>query len=283
MKKTALIAAILLALCGTAWGQGYYGGRGGGSMTYPGAGIPNSTGSAWGTSLTLDTDLSSVSGSDDSVPSAKATKAALDGKVATHAALTSIMALTETQGGIPYFTVDNTWAVLAKGTAGQLLQMNSGATAPEWTSSLTGPFTFGNGASDIQVYLYKNDTDTHWSGNAIVLTAHENVAIGQLVFINSDGEAALAKADADATLPAVGIVVVAGTTDNPCTVLTHGTITNDAWNFTAGNIIHVSAATAGLATATAPSTSTNIVQRVGIALSDDTVLFSGGLTTVTVP
>jgi len=50
----------------------------GGSMTYPGAGIPVSTGSAWGTSLTLDTDLSSVSASDDTIPSAKATKAALD-------------------------------------------------------------------------------------------------------------------------------------------------------------------------------------------------------------
>lgn len=52
----------------------------GGSMVYPGAGIPNSTGSAWGTSYTLDADLSSVSASDDSLPSAKATKAALDQK-----------------------------------------------------------------------------------------------------------------------------------------------------------------------------------------------------------
>ena len=51
---------------------------GGGGMVYPGAGIPNSTGSAWGTSYTLDTDLSAVSASDDSLPSAKATKTALD-------------------------------------------------------------------------------------------------------------------------------------------------------------------------------------------------------------
>lgn len=51
----------------------------GGSMTYPGAGIPNSTGSAWGTSYTLDTDLASTSSNDDSIPSAKAVRAALDG------------------------------------------------------------------------------------------------------------------------------------------------------------------------------------------------------------
>lgn len=150
-------------------------------------------------------------------------------------------------------------------------------------TAIEGKTTIGDGASDVKVYLYKNNTDTHWSGNAIILTAHENVAIGQLVFINSDGEAALAKANATATLPAIGIVVVAGNADGPCTVLTHGTLTNDAWTFTAGNIIHVSAGTAGLATATAPSTSTNLVQRVGVALSDDTILFLGGLTVVEVP
>lgn len=62
--------------CWTSTGFVAYGA--GGSMVYPGAGIPNSTGSAWDTSYALDTDLSSVSGSDNTIPSAKATKAALD-------------------------------------------------------------------------------------------------------------------------------------------------------------------------------------------------------------
>ena len=54
-----------------------------GGMTYPsGTGIPYvTTGTSWGTTLTLDTDLTSVSTSDDSVPSAKATKTALDLKL----------------------------------------------------------------------------------------------------------------------------------------------------------------------------------------------------------
>lgn len=53
------------------------------SMTWPSAaGIMVYGGSsAYGNSLTLDADLSSVSASDDSVPSAKATKTALDSKV----------------------------------------------------------------------------------------------------------------------------------------------------------------------------------------------------------
>lgn len=54
--------------------------NGSGSQTWPStAGIAVYGGSsAWGSSLTLDTDLASVSASDDSVPSAKATKAAID-------------------------------------------------------------------------------------------------------------------------------------------------------------------------------------------------------------
>jgi len=37
-----------------------------------------------------------------------------------------------TQGDVPYASAANTPARLALGTAGQILQVNSGATAPEW-------------------------------------------------------------------------------------------------------------------------------------------------------
>lgn len=50
-----------------------------GSATYPSAaGVANWNGSVWGTSYMVDTDLASVSASDDSLPSAKATKALYD-------------------------------------------------------------------------------------------------------------------------------------------------------------------------------------------------------------
>jgi len=51
-----------------------------GSMTYPGVGIPNSTGSAWGTSLALSTDLSITATNDSSLASAKAIQTALSAK-----------------------------------------------------------------------------------------------------------------------------------------------------------------------------------------------------------
>ena len=47
-------------------------------------------------------------------------------------ALDSIAGLTETAGAVLYTTANDTYAVLAAGTAGQVLGMNSGATAPEW-------------------------------------------------------------------------------------------------------------------------------------------------------
>ena len=61
----------------------------------------------------------------------------LDGNItakqASSAALTSLAGLTETNGGLPYGTADNTYAWLAAGAAGKVLQGN-GAGAPSWST-----------------------------------------------------------------------------------------------------------------------------------------------------
>lgn len=46
-----------------------------------------------------------------------------------------------TSGDIDYYTSSTAKARIPKGTAGQVLTMNSGATAPEWTTLLTGSLT----------------------------------------------------------------------------------------------------------------------------------------------
>ncbi len=43
--------------------------------------------------------------------------------------------LLTTEGDIPYATANSTWERLPKGTAGQVLVMNGGATAPSWASA----------------------------------------------------------------------------------------------------------------------------------------------------
>lgn len=53
----------------------------------------------------------------------------------TAAQVLSILLASTVAGDIPYFSDTNTLARLAKGTAGQVLKMNSGATAPEWGSA----------------------------------------------------------------------------------------------------------------------------------------------------
>jgi len=49
----------------------------GSAFTFPGSGIPNSTGVGWGASFTLDTDSTMAANSDTSIPSQKAAKTAL--------------------------------------------------------------------------------------------------------------------------------------------------------------------------------------------------------------
>lgn len=70
-----------------------------------------------------------------------------------NATLTALAAQTETEGSIQYYTAAATPAVLAKGTAYQLLNMNSGATAPAWTSTLgaTGTRLTKIWATDLEV------------------------------------------------------------------------------------------------------------------------------------
>jgi len=79
--------------------------------------------------LAIDSDLSSVSANDDTIPSAKATKAALDGKMSNPMT---------TAGDVIYGGASGTPTRLGVGTAGQVLTVNSGATAPEWATASGG-------------------------------------------------------------------------------------------------------------------------------------------------
>jgi len=53
------------------------------------------------------------------------------------------------EGSVPYQTAANATTLLAKGTAGQVLTMNAGATAPQWSTPTTGTVTGVTGAAPI--------------------------------------------------------------------------------------------------------------------------------------
>lgn len=60
---------------------------------------------------------------------------------ASRPTLVSLEGLSLVQGDLIYATAADTLARLAKGTASQLLQMNAGATAPEWVTPTTTGYT----------------------------------------------------------------------------------------------------------------------------------------------
>jgi hypothetical protein len=94
--------------------------------------------------------------------------------------------------------------------------------------------------------------------------------VGEVVYVSgSTGTVptvAKARANSAATMPPYGLATAAISNNSFGQVMTAGDIQGlDTSGFAAGDFVYVSAATAGLLTATAP-TGTNIPERVGIVL-----------------
>ncbi|MBK8225426.1 MAG: hypothetical protein IPK73_30800 [Candidatus Obscuribacter sp.] len=122
------------------------------------------------------------------------------------------------------------------------------------------------------------------TGVKITLTANENQAFGDVCFINSDGEAQLADADAAATSGAIFMCTGTVTTGNPATYLALGIARNDTWAWTVGGLIYLSTAgtTGNTLTQTAPSGSGDIVQILGVATHADRMYFKPELVQIEV-
>lgn len=107
-----------------------------------------------------------------------------------------------------------------------------------------------------------------------VITASEALAAGDLVNVWNSTGAKVRKADATvAGKRADGFVLAAVSSSASATVYFEGTITG-LTGLTAGE--QFLATTAGTATATAPSSSGNVAQRVGVATSTTTLNFEPG-------
>jgi len=123
-------------------------------------------------------------------------------------------------------------------------------------------------------------TNEEYRGIVIVgRNAGGDVDQGNPVYWDStDSEWKEADADVSGTWPARGIAVETGSDGNPLTVLVQGIMRHDDWSggFSAGDTIYLSddpSDNAGIDD-DAPSTSTDCVQVIGWALSDDEVYFN---------
>jgi hypothetical protein len=115
--------------------------------------------------------------------------------------------------------------------------------------------------------------DGSCSGITISGTAAEDVAVGELVYLNSDSKFALADADAEAT--AGGMLAIATGTINADAdgiFILRGFIRESGWSFTPGDKLYVSTTEAGL-TSTAPSGSGDVKRSIGYAYTSDIVYF----------
>jgi len=116
-------------------------------------------------------------------------------------------------------------------------------------------------------------TDLTASGITVTMTAHENVAFGNVCFINASGEAAKTDADAAASMPVVAMAIATISADAAGLFLFVGIARDDTWNWTPGAALYADTTTAGGLTATAPTGTTDCVQIVGRALTADIILF----------
>jgi hypothetical protein len=159
----------------------------------------------------------------------------------------------------------------------------TGTLTANGTLTTTGATNIGDGGDDIHILLKKTVSDGTWSGTTVNLTCHETIAFGKPVFVNSDGEAALANATAASTMPAIGLAVVGGNAADTCTILIHGIVAETDWTWTPGGTIYVDDSASGVLTATVGDVSgtDHVVQIMGIALHADAMLVNPSFSTIT--
>jgi len=115
-------------------------------------------------------------------------------------------------------------------------------------------------------------TDHTATGVVVKMNAKTGLALGEAVYIDSDGDLDEADADAASTMPAIGVALEANGTGSDAVVkiLIMGVLRDDTYNFTPGADLYIGT-TAGEITATAPSGSGDTVQKIGVALSADSI------------
>ena len=118
------------------------------------------------------------------------------------------------------------------------------------------------------------------SGIIYDFTAGENLAVGEAVYMKSDGKVWKADTNGSSTYPAIGLVSVAANAEATCSIITHGMCRQDTWNWTVGSLIYLSA-TPGALVGTATSTSGDKIQRIGVATHADRILVMPSLDVIT--
>ncbi len=198
---------------------------------------------------------------------------------------------TLTSGDVLYASAADTLSALGKGTADQVLAMNSGATAPEWATAATGDLVDDTspqlgGDLDLNGHEILADTSpgTNLTGSGIKGTFTNgnagSVAFGDVCYMALDGDLEFVDANADTSMPglymALGTIAAAASGE----WMIMGVVRNDTWDWTIGpgvsGLIYASATatTGNTLSQTAPATTGDQVQIMGTAISADIMMFN---------
>lgn len=158
--------------------------------------------------------------------------------------------------------------------ADKYLRNNAGIlTETEATASSAGAGSAGKiVALDGAGRIAENMMPVGIGADTSTITASENLAAGDFVNVHNDTGAKVRKADAStAGKYAHGFVLSAVTSGNPATVYFEGS--NTAVTGATVGEVFLSATTAGGFTSTAPSGSSQVVQKIGVATSATNINF----------
>ena len=117
------------------------------------------------------------------------------------------------------------------------------------------------------------------TGVVVSIASGESVTAFNAVYIRSDGEVGPADADAATSMPAIGVALESKSDGQATKILISGVLRDDTYNFTPGADLFIGT-TAGEITATAPSGSGDTVQKIGVALSADSIYVNFNTTEV---
>ena len=164
-------------------------------------------------------------------------------------------------GDLAIASAANAASPLAIGSAGQVLGVVSAL--PAWVNSL--------------LITAAPASDHVAEGLKITLKAHENLAFGDVCYINVDGEAQIVDADAIATASGIAMCADASISANANgTFLLFGIARDDTWAWTPGGWIYITVTgTSGNSLSQTPVSATDdVVQIVGIATHADRMFFN---------
>lgn len=244
------------------------------------------------TTLAVDSDLSSVSANDDTIPSAKATKSALDLKAPSISPTfaTSITGSYLTASEVLITDADKKIVSAPVATYPSLTELSyvKGVTSavqtqlgdkspianPTFTGTVTLP-TVQLGEASIKLDSVLS-ADEKWSGITTSGTLGATIAVGDLCYLNADDSRwELVDANlSDGYDKQLGICLLAGNDGDATEMLVFGKVRSAAFPaFTVGSPLYVSE-TAGDITHTQPTTADVAIRLVGFALTAEDLLFN---------